>query len=431
VSSSRILKRAFSTRQLLASALISLLTAQPYSSQLAAGGSGGAVSTSHSADTEKQAKQDRRPTEFYSIFNFGYGGDDFPKDAALFEKIVKKVAEEGKFNAILCAHSDEREAICKKHGMKMMVDLLSHQYHVYKSPEQAEALLKKLQGNEVIMGYHLWSDRFGGTGEGRVRDIQNVSTWDPTHPTYSATYKTHGIEYLAQADIFGWYDFHWKRSGWNRHFNALKVALPLAQQHNSIYYSLLSTDSGKAGAGNYNRSLWSANQGIAFGMKGCLWFIGMRQMNKENAEWTAFGKDINKVNAQIMPLKHEIMRIGNPSAVYATPITKDANNRDVANGPTILEELKGNEFPEDFWIQPEAGEFTMGVFKDDLGRNAVYVANFNAYLGQNIKLKLSKPVQARMFKRTEEKWVDLPIVNGVVSFETGPGEGELLRFEGL
>lgn len=390
---------------------------------------GGATALGAPTDAEKAAKEQRRPAEFYSIFNFGYGGDDFPADAALFEKIVKKLGEEGQFNAILCAYTDERAEICKKHGMKMMVDLLSAEYHVYKSPEKTQELLKKLQGNDVILGYHLWSDRFGGTGEGRVRDINNVNQWDPTHPAYSATYKSDGLNYVANADIFGWYDFHWKRSGWHRHFSRLKNALPLAQQNNTIFYSLLSTDSGNPGAGNYNRSLWSANQGIAFGMKGCLWFIGMRQMDKGTGEWTALGHDINKVNAQLMPLKEEIMKVGVPSAVYATPITKDANNRDVADAPAMIGELQGNEFPADFWIQPAAGEFTMGVFKDDEGRDAVFVANLNAYAGQTMKLKLAKPVKASLFNRGEGKWVDLAVTNGQVSFETGPGEGELIRFE--
>lgn len=375
------------------------------------------------------ARAARRPKQFYSVFNFGYGGDDFPQDAALFEKIVTKVGEEGRFNAVMCAWSDERAEICRKHGMKIMVDLLNGSHHVYKSPAEAEALLKKLQGDDVVMGYHLWSDRFGGQGEGRIRDIRNCNSWDPTHPAYSATYKTSGMDAVARADIFGWYDFHWKRSGWNRHYNALQTALPLAKKYDSVFYSLLSTDSGNPGRGNYNRSLWSLNQGIAFGMKGALWFIGMRQMDKATAEWTEVGNDINKVNAQVMPLKDEIMKIGNPAAVYATPITKDANNKDFAATPTMLGELAGNAFPADFWIQPAAGEFTMGVFKDDKGRDAVYVANFNAYVEQEVRLTLGKPVKAALFDRAKGAWVDLPVAGGVATLKLGGGEAELLRFE--
>lgn len=375
------------------------------------------------------AKAQRRPKVFYSVFNFGYGGDDFPDDPALFEKIVARVSGEGGFNAIMCSWSAERAAICRKHGVKMMVDLLNGRHHIYKSPDETRALLETLRGNDAVMGYHLWSDEFGGMAEGRARDIHTCHTWDPTHPCYSATRKTSGLGALAEADIFGWYDFHWKRSGWNRHFAALQVALPLARRHDSVFYSLLATDSGRPGAGNYNRSLWSLNQGVAFGMKGALWFIGMRQMDKASGEWTELGRDINKVNAQIMPLKEELLKIGNPTAVYATPITKDANNREVQGAPTILGELADNAFPADFWIKPEGGEFTMGVFKDNTGRDAIYVANFNAYAPQTVKLRLARAVKAAKFDRPTGTWADLPAADGTISFETGPGEGELLRFE--
>ena len=390
---------------------------------------GVATMTRADAQAEAAARAQRRPEVFFSVFTFGYGGDDFPEDPALFEEIVARVAGEGGFNAIMCSWSTERADVCRKHGVKMMVDLLNGRHHIYKSPSETKALLETLRGNDAVMGYHLWSDELGGMAAGRARDIHTCHEWDPTHPCYSATRKTSGLGALAEADIFGWYDFHWKRSGWNRHFAALQVALPLARRHDSVFYTLLSTDSGRSGAGNYNRSLWSLNQGVAFGMKGALWFIGMRQMDKGSGEWTALGRDINKVNAQIMPLKEELLKIGNPTAVYATPITKDANDRDVQGAPTMLGELAGNAFPADFWIRPEAGEFTMGVFKDDAGRDAVYVANFNAYAPQTVKLRLATPAKAARFDRAKGGWTDLPATDGTISFATGPGEGELLHFE--
>ena len=279
------------------------------------------------------------------------------------------------------------------------------------------------------MGYHLWSDKIGGTGEGRIRDINACNAWDPTHPAYAATYKTQEMAAVAKADIFGWYDFHWKRSGWNRHFNALQTALPLARQNDAVFYSLLATDSGLPGKGNFNRSLWSVNQGIAFGMKGVLWFIGLRQMDKGTGEWTEIGRDINRVNAQVMPLKDELLKLGNPTAVYATPITKDANDRDVSGGPTMLGELVGNAFPADFWIQPAAGEFTLGVFRDDAGDAAAYVANFNAYAAQEVALRLAQPVKVTIFDRAAKAWKPLPVTDGQVRFRLGPAEGELLRWE--
>ena len=374
-------------------------------------------------------KASRRPTEFFSIFNFGYGGDDFPDDIALFERIVVKAGAEGHFNAVLCSHSDERAAVCRKHGMKMMIDLLNDRHHVYRTPDETRALLERLRGDEVVMGYHLWSDRFGDQGAGRLRDIRNVNEWDPTHPAYAATYKTAGMDVIAQGDIFGWYDFHWKRSGWNRHFAALDAALPLARANDSVFYSLLAAESGLPGKGNYNRSLWSLNQGIAFGMKGALWFIGMSQMNKATAEWTQAGLDVHRVNAHVMPLKAELMRIGLPSAVYATPITKDANDRAVQSAPALVPELAAHAFPADFWIQPVAGEFTMGVFRDPDARDAVYVANINAYAAHTVTLSLGRPVKTFRFDRMQAAWVAVPETNGSVTFDLGPAEAELLRFE--
>lgn len=380
-------------------------------------------------DPAAEARLRRRPREFSSVFNFGYGGDDFPEDPALFETIVAKLGREGGFNAILCSWSDERAGICRKHGMRIMVDLLNGRHHVYDTPAETGALLERLRDDDVVMGYHLWSDKIGGRGAGRIRDIRNCNAWDPTHPAYSATYKTGDLEAVAHADIFGWYDFHWKRAGWNSHFNMLQAALPLARKNDAVFYSLLSTDSGLPGKGNYNRSLWSVNQGVAFGMKGVLWFIGLRQMNKATGEWTEAGRDINRVNAQIMPLKGELVRLGNPVAVYATPITRDANDREVVGGPSMLAELAGNAFPADFWMQPTAGEFTMGVFVDDEKRDAVYVANLNAYAPQRVTLILGRVVSPRLFDRRTRAWRDLPLADGTMSLELGPGEGELVRFE--
>ncbi len=71
----------------------------------------------------------------------------------------------------------------------------------------------------------------------------------------------------------------------------------------------------------------------------------------------------------------------------------------------------------------------MGMFRDDAGRDAVFVANFNAYAPQTVKLKLARPAKAAKFDRAKAAWADLPVADGTISFETGPGEGELLRFE--
>ncbi len=372
-----------------------------------------------------------RPTEFYSIFNFGYGGDDFPADDAAFEKIVRRLAEEGRFNAILCGYTERRAEICERYGMKMMVDLLNDSHHVYQNPAAARALCVQLRNHPVIMGYHLWSDRMGSTGPGRARDIRNVQQWDPTHPTYAATYQTRGgIEHLAGSDIFGWYDFHWKR-GIHRRLPSLLHAWRVARQHDTLFYELLATDSGMPGEGNFRRSLWSVNTGIACGMKGCLWFIGTRQMNPADGQWTQRGRDINRVNAEVLPLRHEILRLRNPVAIYTTPITRDMNNRPVGDGtaPVMPAGWESQGFPEDFWLQPIRGEFLMGVFRNPSGGTSVFVANHNAYAEQQVSWRLGRDVTARIFDRPTARWRELPADQGVIGFSLDAGGGELLTFE--
>ena len=377
-----------------------------------------------------QMKAKRRPTEFYSIFNFGYAADNFPKDPARFAKLVEKISREGHYNAILCTYSDVRAGLCKKYGIKMMVDLLTPDHHVYKNVQGAEALCRKLRDNPVILGYHLWSDHFGKMGAGRKRDINNVHQWDPTHLTYSGTWRTYGMRHLVGSDVFGYYHYHWKRKP-HYNFGHLLQAWGLAKGNDVYFYRTVATNPGLAGLGNYNRSLYTVNTSIAFGLKGCLWFIGTRTMNAHTLEWTKFGGDINKVNKEIMPLKKEILKIGNPVAIYSTPITKTPNNRAMPdNKESMMPPGLGNhKFPTDFWIRPTGGEFVMGVFKDDEKRDAIFLANHNAYAEQDVTLKFSRAVRVSMFDRKAGKWRPMTVKDSAVGFKLGQAAGELLRFE--
>jgi len=72
---------------------------------------------------EMQAK--RRPPTYLAIFINGYGTDPLPQEPAQFERLLKAVTKEGHFNAILCQYSPQREALCKKHNVLMVVDLLA------------------------------------------------------------------------------------------------------------------------------------------------------------------------------------------------------------------------------------------------------------------------------------------------------------------
>ncbi|VTU02593.1 unnamed protein product [Gemmataceae bacterium] len=74
-----------------------------------------------------------------------------------------------------------------------------------------------------------------------------------------------------------------------------------------------------------------------------------------------------KVNAEIMPLRFEVPKVGNPVAVDSTPITKTCNNDPLPDGkPEMFPPgLEGRAFPRDLWLPPAGGEFLLGVFRDD------------------------------------------------------------------
>lgn len=370
-----------------------------------------------------------KPAELANVFSFGYGGDTMPKEDARFEELLGKIKAAG-FNTIHCTYTAGRLALCKKHGVKMMIDLLAAEHHVYKNLDGAKALCAKLRGNPDVWGYNIYNDNFGKRGAGRKRDVNSVRTWDPTHPAYCGTYRTHGMRHLTNADVFGYYDFHWKR-GPHYNFPHLLRYSAWARERKAVFYRWVWASSGLPGKGNYNRSLHTVTTSIACGLKGVLWFLATQMMSPKTLEWSAVGRDIAKVNEQFMPLSKEIAALGNPVAIYSTPITKTNKDRALPDGKASMMPpgLERNAFPEDFWLQPARGELVMGVFRDDQGRDAVFLANHNCYAEQAVTLKLTKPLKVGLFDRGAREWRALPVANNTLSFTLGPAAGELLRFK--
>jgi hypothetical protein len=373
----------------------------------------------------------RRPETYLAIFNNGYGSDMLPPEPARFEMLLAVIAREGRFNAVLCTYTPEREILCRKHRVRMVVDLLSTP-HVYKEPEACEALLAKLRGNPMIAAYHLWSDRFGSAGAGRARDIDNVHRWDPTHATYSGTYQSGGIGSLARSDFVSYYDFAWKR-GPHKHFPNLLAAWRTAHRHDSRLGRYCTTDAGLPGKGNYNRMLYTQTTSIAFGLRAAMWHIGSRIMDMKAFRFNAYGKDLARVNAWIEPLRAEIAKIGLPTAVYSTPWTLDWNNRPVEATeekramPPGLEE---HAFPADFWIRPAGGEFVMGVSKYDGGKqDVVFLANHNAYAAQDVILKLSREARPRIFDRARGAYERATVREGAFPLTLEPAGGAIVLFD--
>lgn len=385
-----------------------------------------------SQPVDKQAQASRRPKVYLTVFNNGYSGDPMPQEAEKFEKLCKVVAEQGRFNTVMCKHSDQREALCRKYGLLMVVDLLADGCHVFKNPKEAEELCVKLRNNPTVVAYHLWADRFGKTGAGRARDIDNVHNWDPTHATYSGTYQNEHIRYLAGSDFISYYDFCWSR-GRHKNFINLMAAWNTAKTSDNRVGRTIETDAGVAGKGNYNRALYSQNTSIACGLRGCLWFIGSRIMDMNAIELNPLGQDIAKTNAWTQPMWAELPKLGLPTAIYSTAITKDCNNEAVAPAadgkPVMPPGLEGNAFPADFWIQPAGGEFVAGVSKYDGAKDALYVANHNAYAEQDVKLKLSKPVKVKLFDRPSGKYRDSALKDGMIEFKLEAAGGQIVVFE--
>lgn len=401
--------------------LSGVLSAMPASAQDAA--------AAPAIDKAQQAK--RRPSTYLTIFNNGYGDDNLPAAPADYEKMVKALSSEANFNAIMGKYTPERLEICKKYGVKMVVDLLVADHHVYKNPKAAEELCTKLRNDPTVVAYHLWADLFGKQGAGRERDIKNVHNWDPTHATYIGTYRNHGIGHLAQSDFVSYYDFAWKR-GIQGNFPHLMGAWNQAKKFDNRLGRYVECDAGMAGKGNFNRSLFLQNTSIACGLRAVMWFIGQGQMDMKALTLTEAGKDAGKVNTWLKPMWSEIPKLGLPTVIYGTPVTKDYNGAAVpaSDKPVYAPGLEGCAFPNDFWIQPVSGEFVMGVSKYDSGtEDVVYVANLNAYGEQDVKLKLGKPVKALMFVREAGKYEELKQAGGVIAFKLEPAGGAIIRFQ--
>lgn len=394
-----------------------------------ASGPASSVAQEPSPDTELKAK--RRPKTYLAIFINGYSDDPLPQEPAKFEQLLQAITKEGHFNSILCKYTPEREALCKKHNVLMMVDLLATP-HVYKEPKECEELLKALQNNPTVVAYHLWADRFGKMGEGRARDIENVHQWDPTHATYSGTYQSDGIGHLARSDFVSYYDFHWKR-GAHKNFQNLLAAWNAAKNTDNRLGRYCTTDAGLPGKGNPNRLLHTQTTSIACGLRAAMWHIGSRIMDMNSFQFNQYGKDLNWVNAWLEPMRAEIAKIGLPTAIYSTSWTHDMNNEAVQTpeGQKAMPPgLEKNAFPADFWIQPVAGEFVMGVSKYDYTeKDVVFVANHNAYAEQNVTLKLTRPVKARLFNRSSGSWEAATIQDHSFSFKLEPAAGAIILFE--
>jgi len=178
------------------------------------------------------------PREFAFTLSNGYGGfDDFSSDPATFEHLLVNMKKAG-FNTIYCVHRDWRVELCRKHGIKMMVDVLAWKEGVetdIRRNERQRARVKQIceksRGDDAIWGYNIWNDQLAGFGhpDGKNIDdyIRMLKQWDPTHPVWMGTYR---VSYAngpkAKPGVHAYYDYAWQR-GFAWHFADQRVNLAL------------------------------------------------------------------------------------------------------------------------------------------------------------------------------------------------------------
>jgi len=164
-------------------------------------------------------------------------------------------------------------------------------------------------------------------------------------------------------------------------------------------------------------------------LKGVLWFLGHCIMDRKTVQLTPHGEEIARINHEVMPLRRLIMKIGNPVAVYSTPV-QSGRAGTKAQGDKRIVPGRLQAFPKDFWLQAAGGEFVMGVFTDDRNRDFVFVANHHHDAEQAVKLQASaKTAEVELFDRKSEKWRPLEAKDGALTFMLAPAGGELLRLK--
>ncbi len=376
------------------------------------------------ATAVRAGEEERRPRDFAVVFTFGYSDDGMPQEPERFEALMKQVAA-ANFNTVLCNYSELKHRIIKKHGLKMMVNLLWGDHHVYKNPEGAEKLARSLAGDQSIWGYHLFSDTNSKTAAGRDRDISNVHGWDPTHPTFVGFHRTSGMSRLKNPDVLAYYDFHWNR-GPEQNFPHLLAYARQSKARDAFFYRWLRVPPNTIRAsGTYLRSKYTAFTSIACGLKGILWFIGQDYMDRRSWPWkfNPHGLEIVKINATLAALGPELMKLSH-EGVVSTETTKTLKDRDKGNEPPVPGGLP--PIPEDHWFRFESGEAVVGMFRDGEGRDALFIANHNTYAPHDVALRFASGVTSvERFDRKARRWRS--VEPGPVRFKLDAAEGELIR----
>lgn len=380
-----------------------------------------------------QEKSTVAPKEFAFVLSNGYGeGDHFSNDPKTFENLLINMRKSG-FNTIHCVYRDWRVELCRKHNVRMMIDVLAWKEGGgtdIRKPDQRDAVKKlceKVRGDDGVWGYNLWNEKLQdfGNPDGKNIDayITMLKEWDPTHPVWMGT---RTVSYAnapkAKPGIHGYYDYAWQR-GFNWHFADLQW-----------YYKYLPSQDGYMGrwdqGSNYNWNSYSLNTSIAFGNKVVIWFIGGPFDKEGNIDPKHRFHHLIKIGQETQKLYPELGKFGRPTDVFSTPTTKTHDNKergkdkDADGGvPWRLQ-----PFPKDHWFQIHAGEALAGFFAYPKGGDSVFIANHNAFVKQDMVVGAKGSIE--IFDRQTGQWRELKCEQNRYEFELRPGGGELLRVRG-
>jgi len=245
------------------------------------------------------------------------------------------------------------------------------------------------------------------------------------HPAYVGSYRMGGVAGVAGTDLFGYYDFHWKRGG---HWEHLAAASNLARERGSRFLRYCDAAPGRVGAGNPNRVGYTIATSIPFGLKGYLFHYAGGVIDAKTGGLDALGRDLMAVNARFAAIGEEVMALGNPEAVYSTPITRTAKDDPVDGAPVMPGSLVA--VPEDHPFTIVRGEVLLGVFEDPKGREVLALASHNAYKAQDVTVKFKeRPKTVSAFDHARRKWTSLRATAEGVSFRVDEAATSLLRIE--
>jgi len=392
------------------------------------------VSVSPAAEPEKKIKAAPHPTEFAFTLNNGYGqGPKFPTDPAAFENLLVNMKKAG-FNTIYCVYKDWRVPLCKKHGVKIMIDVLAWhegaETDIRRNEKQratVKAICEKVRGNDAVWGYNIWNEKlsyFGYPDKKSIDDyILMLKEWDPTHPVWMGTYQViYANAPKSKPGVHGYYDYHWQR-GFHWHFAALQWYQNYVPSQDGVFGRwMLGSD--------YNRNSFTLNTSIPFGLKTVIWFIGGPFDAEGNTDPKHRFYHLVKIGQEMHLLYPEIGKIGRPTAVYSTPTVKSHENKDKEKN--VPHGLK--PFPKDCWFQVKNGEAVVGLFKYPGGEDAIYVANHNAFAPQEMVVALhgkgTEKAAVELFNRQTGKWDPIKKTGGGYAFPLRTAGGELLRVKG-